>query len=275
MPTPTGRISVAGIPGQIGLGHLSDRIRREWVWTIGCLGFALCYGALILLRDTPTPPLLALMLDRGPTVGADLAPSADRIAVQPSRSASSVRVATSEIATITDNGPVPAARPHRDGPELGPSHDQQARVRSRTHRPSADASLAHRVPAAPGASRHRRGATVHAGLEAATEDHHVLRAGPASTRYHSPGGNRDLVEVAQQATQVRAAEVGELGKGRSARSRPSARALHVMFHHPPGRAPQRSRSRPPSWAGRSSGQNSRAPSSSTTGRAPGMAPANQ
>ncbi len=53
-----GLVSLAGVPGQIALGHLSDRIGREWVWTAGSLGFALCYLALLLLRDAPTPALL-------------------------------------------------------------------------------------------------------------------------------------------------------------------------------------------------------------------------
>ena len=33
-----GIVSVVAIPGQIGLGALSDRIGREWVWTAGCAG---------------------------------------------------------------------------------------------------------------------------------------------------------------------------------------------------------------------------------------------
>ena len=53
-----GAVSLVAIPGQIALGHLSDRIGREWVWTVGSLGFAICYLALILMRDAPTPPLL-------------------------------------------------------------------------------------------------------------------------------------------------------------------------------------------------------------------------
>jgi len=57
-----GFVSLTGIPGQIGLGHLSDRIGREWVWTVGTTGFAICYGALLLLRETPTPALLWLMV---------------------------------------------------------------------------------------------------------------------------------------------------------------------------------------------------------------------
>lgn len=44
-----GAVSLAGIPGQILLGALSDRIGREAVWAIGCLGFALTYALLLAL----------------------------------------------------------------------------------------------------------------------------------------------------------------------------------------------------------------------------------
>ncbi len=57
-----GVVSLAGIPGQIALGWLSDRIGREWVWTVGSLGFAICYAALLMLADSPTMPLLYLMV---------------------------------------------------------------------------------------------------------------------------------------------------------------------------------------------------------------------
>jgi MFS family permease len=57
-----GFVSLAGIPGQIGLGWLSDQIGREWVWTAGTMGFAICYGALLLLAGAPTMPLLYLMV---------------------------------------------------------------------------------------------------------------------------------------------------------------------------------------------------------------------
>jgi MFS family permease len=57
-----GFVSLVAIPGQIALGHLSDRLGREWAWTAGCLGFALCYLALLLLRHAPTPALLSLMV---------------------------------------------------------------------------------------------------------------------------------------------------------------------------------------------------------------------
>lgn len=57
-----GGVSLVAIPGQIALGHISDRIGREWVWTVGSLGFALCYLALLGLRHGPSPTLLALMI---------------------------------------------------------------------------------------------------------------------------------------------------------------------------------------------------------------------
>ena len=44
-----------GVPGQIIFGHLSDRIGREWVWAIGCLGFAICFAALIALQAGTEP----------------------------------------------------------------------------------------------------------------------------------------------------------------------------------------------------------------------------
>jgi MFS family permease len=57
-----GFVSLAGIPGQIALGHLSDRIGREWVWTVGAIGFVICYASLLLLRHAPVPALLYLMV---------------------------------------------------------------------------------------------------------------------------------------------------------------------------------------------------------------------
>jgi MFS family permease len=57
-----GLVSFAGIAGQIALGWLSDRIGREWVWTLGCLGFALCYALLLAMKDLPSPVLLYLMV---------------------------------------------------------------------------------------------------------------------------------------------------------------------------------------------------------------------
>jgi MFS family permease len=57
-----GLVSLTGIPGQIALGYISDRIGREWVWTVGGLGFAMCFATLLLLRESPTAPLLYVMV---------------------------------------------------------------------------------------------------------------------------------------------------------------------------------------------------------------------
>ena len=57
-----GLVSLVAVPGQIALGHLSDRIGREWVWTVGSLGFVLCLLALLVLRHAPTAALLYFMV---------------------------------------------------------------------------------------------------------------------------------------------------------------------------------------------------------------------
>jgi MFS family permease len=57
-----GAVSVIGIPGQIILGGLSDRIGREWIWTAGCAGFTICYAALIAMEQAPSTALLYAMV---------------------------------------------------------------------------------------------------------------------------------------------------------------------------------------------------------------------
>jgi MFS family permease len=57
-----GLVGLTGSVGQIALGYLSDRIGREWVWTISALGFALCYVLLLVMPHYPTPVLLYLMV---------------------------------------------------------------------------------------------------------------------------------------------------------------------------------------------------------------------
>ena len=57
-----GFVSFVAIPGQIALGHISDRVGREWVWAIGNGGFVLCYAALLLMRAFPSPALLWFMV---------------------------------------------------------------------------------------------------------------------------------------------------------------------------------------------------------------------
>src|SRR5688500_14403414 len=57
-----GVVSLLGIPGQIWLGHLSDRVGREWIWAVACFGFAICFLSLIALQHTPSLPLLYSMV---------------------------------------------------------------------------------------------------------------------------------------------------------------------------------------------------------------------
>ncbi|WP_178133253.1 MFS transporter [Vineibacter terrae] len=57
-----GAVSLVAVPGQIALGHISDRIGREWVWTVACVGFVICYLALIAMEHLPSPALLWLMV---------------------------------------------------------------------------------------------------------------------------------------------------------------------------------------------------------------------
>jgi MFS family permease len=57
-----GAVSLLGIPGQILLGHISDRVGREWIWSASCAGFAICFAALIALARYPSLPLVYLMV---------------------------------------------------------------------------------------------------------------------------------------------------------------------------------------------------------------------
>ncbi len=57
-----GLVSLVAVPGQIALGHLSDRIGREWIWTVGAVGFAVCCLILLRMSSAPTPLLLHVMV---------------------------------------------------------------------------------------------------------------------------------------------------------------------------------------------------------------------
>jgi MFS family permease len=57
-----GLVSLFGVPGQIFLGHLSDRIGREWIWTVSGVGFAICFAALIALEFVPSLALVYVMV---------------------------------------------------------------------------------------------------------------------------------------------------------------------------------------------------------------------
>ena len=57
-----GLVGLTGIVGQIGLGHLSDRIGREWAWTAAGGGYALCYVVLLLLLAFPNALLFYVIV---------------------------------------------------------------------------------------------------------------------------------------------------------------------------------------------------------------------
>lgn len=56
-----GLVGFAGVIGQILLGYVSDRIGREWIWSLSALGFGICYVLLLLMKDNPEPVLVYLM----------------------------------------------------------------------------------------------------------------------------------------------------------------------------------------------------------------------
>jgi len=57
-----GLVSLLGIPGQIVMGHVSDRIGREWAWTVSGLGFVICFATLIALAYVPNLFLVYVMV---------------------------------------------------------------------------------------------------------------------------------------------------------------------------------------------------------------------
>src|SRR5207237_70102 len=68
-----GFVGFTGIVGQIALGHISDRVGREWVWTRSCAGFVISYALLLVMREHPTPALLYLMVAAQGVLGYGLA----------------------------------------------------------------------------------------------------------------------------------------------------------------------------------------------------------
>jgi MFS family permease len=77
-----GLVGLAGSVGLVALGHLSDRIGREWVWTISALGFALCYALLLVMQQSPTPVLLYLMVTAQGLLGSGFASVSSAITME-------------------------------------------------------------------------------------------------------------------------------------------------------------------------------------------------
>lgn len=68
-----GLVGLFGIVGQIAIGSLSDRIGREWGWTLALSGYALCYLLLLVLDSFPDPRLIYLMVAAQGLLGYGLA----------------------------------------------------------------------------------------------------------------------------------------------------------------------------------------------------------
>ena len=68
-----GLVGLTGIGGQIAIGHFSDRIGREWAWSISLLGFMAAYGCLLVLQSFPSEWLMYVMVGAQGFVGYGLA----------------------------------------------------------------------------------------------------------------------------------------------------------------------------------------------------------
>ena len=57
-----GLVGLTGIGGQIFVGHLSDKIGREWGWTVSLTGFLLTYILLQVIAAAPSEIMVYLMI---------------------------------------------------------------------------------------------------------------------------------------------------------------------------------------------------------------------
>jgi MFS family permease len=58
-----GFVALAGVFGQISIGHFSDRVGREWAWMISSFGFVICYVLLLVMKYYPShQPLMYMMV---------------------------------------------------------------------------------------------------------------------------------------------------------------------------------------------------------------------
>ncbi|MEM7407343.1 MAG: MFS transporter [Pseudomonadota bacterium] len=69
-----GMTVLLGIPGQLMMGWLSDRIGREWGWAIAMSGYFVCFILFLLMLETPTTWLLYASIATVGLVGMGTAP---------------------------------------------------------------------------------------------------------------------------------------------------------------------------------------------------------
>ena len=77
-----GLVAFFGVSGQIAIGYLSDRIGREWGWTISLSGFAVCYLLLIVIGYSPSTFLLYMMVATQGALGYGVAGMIAAIAIE-------------------------------------------------------------------------------------------------------------------------------------------------------------------------------------------------
>jgi len=57
-----GIVGLAAVFGQIGVGWLSDRVGREWAWSLSVIGFLATYALLFVMRAWPEEWVMYLMV---------------------------------------------------------------------------------------------------------------------------------------------------------------------------------------------------------------------
>ncbi|NQV55617.1 MAG: MFS transporter [Rhodospirillales bacterium] len=68
-----GLVGLTGIGGQIAIGHFSDRVGREWAWSLALMGFFLTYVCLFVLDTWPSQWLMYAMVGAQGFLGYGLA----------------------------------------------------------------------------------------------------------------------------------------------------------------------------------------------------------
>ncbi|MEM7255536.1 MAG: MFS transporter, partial [Pseudomonadota bacterium] len=77
-----GVVGAAAIGAQLGIGYVSDRIGREWGWTLCALGYVLTFLVFITLASDPSRPLLYVGLAGLGFLGMGLAPLFSAVAAE-------------------------------------------------------------------------------------------------------------------------------------------------------------------------------------------------
>ena len=68
-----GLVGLFGIVGQIGIGYLSDRVGREWAFTVSMFGFIICYLSLLAIERTSATALVYVMVASQGALGYGIA----------------------------------------------------------------------------------------------------------------------------------------------------------------------------------------------------------